>query len=145
MILLAEGPAPSVQANTIGLKLLFSTSRIRFSYFIFLIFSWYLYASLISLRQLFASGLKIFTSKNVRSNLCPESICFDVRSSFLVRAGGFVVEGLLLQLLKHGLDLDVVANFINQIGEGIPNLVVAHNFISAFGAMQGMSKISIGN
>ena len=35
MILLAEGPAPPVQTNTIGLKLLFSTSRIR-SYFNFL-------------------------------------------------------------------------------------------------------------
>ena len=35
MILLAEGPAPPVQANTIALKLLFSTSRIR-SFFIFL-------------------------------------------------------------------------------------------------------------
>ena len=73
MILLAEGLAPPVQANTIGLKLLFSTSRIRSSYFNFLIFSWYLYASLISLGQLFASGLKIFTSKNVHSNLCPQS------------------------------------------------------------------------
>ena len=78
--------------------------------------------------------------KRSLKSLSPESICFDVRSSFLVRAGGFVVKSLPLQLLKHGLDLDVVANFIHQIGEGIPNLVVAHNCISAFGAVQGMCQ-----
>ena len=38
----ADGPAPPVQANISGLKLLFSTSMIRCSYFNFFIDSWYL-------------------------------------------------------------------------------------------------------
>ena len=55
--------------------------------------------------------------KHSLKSLSPDSICFDVSLSFFVRAGGFVVKGLPLELLKYGLDLDVVANFIHQIGE----------------------------
>ena len=65
----ADGPAPSVQEKTSGLKETFSTSRIRCSYLSFFSCSCILYASLMSLGQVFACGLKILTSKKVLENL----------------------------------------------------------------------------
>ena len=65
----ADGPAPPVQEKTSGLKEAFSTSRIRCSYLSFFSCSCILYASLMSLGQVFACGLKILTSKKVLENL----------------------------------------------------------------------------
>ena len=72
MTLLAEGPAHPVDENTRGLKVLFSTSLILCSYLSFLSSSWYLSESRMVLGQLFASGLKILTSKNVLSKTVPQ-------------------------------------------------------------------------
>ena len=68
MTLLAEGPAPPVDENTRGLKVMFSTSLILCPYLSFLSSSWYLEESPMVLGQVFASGLKILTSKKVLSN-----------------------------------------------------------------------------
>ena len=66
--LVADGPAPPVQAKISGLKVLFSTLITLDSYFNFFCASWNLYASLISFGHDLARGLKILTSKNVRQN-----------------------------------------------------------------------------
>ena len=80
MTFVADDTAPPVQANTSGLKVLFSTLIIRDTY-LSLCVSRNLYASLISFRHDLASGFKIFTLKKVRQKR--ESGSIDLFSSLV--------------------------------------------------------------
>ena len=62
----AADSAPPEPAKTSALKLLCLVSWIHSSYLFCLMLSWYLYVSFMVLGQLFALGLKIFASKQVR-------------------------------------------------------------------------------
>ena len=67
--LVADGPAPPVHEKISGQNVLFSTLMTRSSYLLFLIASWYLYASAMFLGHDLACGLKTLTSKSVLVNL----------------------------------------------------------------------------
>ena len=79
--------------------------------------------------------------KSPAESRTPKSVCFDVKASIVFSGSGFVVKAFALQRLKVGLDFDIVANFIHEIREGVPNFVMSLMCESTFRAVEGVGKV----
>ena len=132
----ADGPAPPVQEKTSGLKVACSTSRIRCSYFSFFICSCILYAPPMSFGHVLAWGLKIFTSKEVFENLFSHRPFARMSRRASSCCGSSICEGFASQSLKTRLDFDIVAYFVQEIGEGITDVIVSDVGVTTFWAVQ---------
>ena len=74
--------------------------------------------------------------ESLRESILPQTICSNVAAGIVISSGSSICEGFALQSLKTRLDFDIVAYFVQEIGEGITDVIVSDVGVTTFRAVQ---------